>query len=200
MEVKRGMPSGLLWGFPIILFLAAVAALVINWAEASRSRIEVIGDVPAFQLIERGGESVTRTDLQGRLHVVSFIFTRCPGVCPRMMQNLLPLYELYDGSDKVRFLSISVDPDYDTLEALQAYAERYGIDDNRWLFTRAPIEKVKSLMEEGFMLDASDLPGGHPTHFILVDDKARIRGYFPHDQEGAIYLLKQNIRELGRDL
>jgi protein SCO1/2 len=200
MTISRGMPVGLLWGFPIILLLALVAALVINWAEASRSRIEVLGELPAFQLTERGGERIDRGDLKGRLHVVCFIFTNCPGVCPLMMTNLKPLYDLYEHSDKIRFLSISVDPESDSLAALQAYAEKYGITDNRWLLACAPIEAVKGLMEDGFMLDSDDLPGGHPTHFILVDDQARIRGYYPYDEPGAIYLMKQHIRELARDL
>ena len=132
--------------------------------------------------------------------MISFIFTNCPGVCPMMMQTEKPLYDLYHNSDKVQFLSISVDPESDSLAALRAFAEKYGITDNRWLFGRAPMADVKKLIRDGFMMDASSLPGGHPIHFVLVDDKARIRGYYPYDEDGAIYLLKQHIRELARQL
>jgi len=200
MTAKRGMPGGLLWGLPITLFLALVAALVINWAEASRMKIPVLGDVPSFQLTERSGKSIDRSDLDGKLHVIDFFFTSCPVVCPLMMSNLKPLYDLYANSDKIEFLSISVDPDNDSLAAMQAYAERVGITDDRWLLARAPIEEVSNLMEKGFMIDSADLPGGHPTHYILVDAQGRIRGYYPYDDEGAIYLLKQHIRELAREM
>ncbi len=199
-DSKRGMPGGLLWGFPIILLLAFVAALVINWAEASRTKIPKLGDVPAFELTERNGAKLHRSDLEGKLHVVNFFFTSCPVVCPMMMAELKPLYDMYSNSDKIEFLSISVDPDRDSLAVMQAYAQKHGITDERWKLARAPMEDIRNLMEKGFMLDSEDLPGGHPTHYILVDDHARIRGYYPYDDEGAIYLLKQHIRELAREM
>jgi protein SCO1/2 len=194
------MPGDLLWGLPIMLALAFIAALVIAWAEKSKSAIPDLGEVPAFQLTERSGQELTRADMMGRLFVVDFFFTNCPSVCPLMTRTLKPLYDLYKNSDKVRFLSISVDPASDSLTALQAFAKEYGITDNRWLFARAPIEDVRKLMREGFMLNADDLPAGHPTYYILVDDKAHIRGFYPFNEEGAIYVLKQHIRELAREM
>ncbi|MCX6832649.1 MAG: SCO family protein [candidate division Zixibacteria bacterium] len=110
------------------------------------------------------------------------------------------LYQLYKFSDKVHFLSISVDPDRDSLEVLRRYANDHGVTDDRWLFARGALVDVAYLMEKGFMLSAEDLPGGHPSQFILVDDKAQIRGYFTNEDPSGLNALKIQIRELARTM
>jgi protein SCO1/2 len=157
-----------------------------------------LGEVPRFSLTERNGKPVTKDDLTGHLTVVDFIFTTCRGICPTMTANMSELYQLYKSSDKVHFLSISVDPDRDSLEVLLRYANDHGVTDNRWLFARGALVDVAYLMEKGFMLSAEDLPGGHPSQFILVDNKAQIRGYYTNEDPSGLDALKTQIRELAR--
>ena len=125
------------WTIPVIARLGIVAAVIINWAETSRARVPVLGEVPRFSLTERRGKPVTLDDLKGHLTVVDFIFTNCPGICPMMSSNMSELYQLYKSSDKVHFLSISVDPDRDSLVVLQRYANDFGVTDNRCGCSRA---------------------------------------------------------------
>lgn len=191
-------PTMLIWGVSLVVILAMVAAFVVNSAEQSRSQLPILGKVPSFKLILSNGEELTREDLNGRLHVVNFMFTRCQGVCPTMSANIKKMYDLYRGSDKVRFLSITVDPDYDTLEVLRSYAEGFGVNDNRWIFARGPLVGVAVLLEHGFMLDASDLPSNHPSYLILVDDQGNIRGYYSYNDDDELTALRENIRNLAR--
>lgn len=191
-------PTMLIWGVSLVVILAVVAAFVVNSAEQSRSQLPILGNVPSFKLILSNGEELTREDLNGRLHIVNFMFTRCQGVCPTMSANIKKMYDLYRGSDKVRFLSITVDPDYDTLEVLRSYAEGFGVNDNRWIFGRGPLVDVAALLEHGFMLDASDLPSNHPSYLILVDDQGNIRGYYSYNDDDELTALRENIRNLAR--
>jgi protein SCO1/2 len=116
-----------------------------------------------------------------------------------MAENMGDLYELYKGSDLVQFVSISVDPDRDSLEALRQYAIDHNVTDNRWIFLRAPIEDVVQLCEKQFMLDADELPMGHTTRFILVDQQGRIRSYHEGLESESMTALKNNIRQLAHN-
>lgn len=200
MTTSNRIPKGIFWTVPIVALLAIAAAVIINWAETSRAELLVLGEVPRFSFTERSGKPVTQDDLKGHLTVVDFIFTTCRGICPVMARNMGELYELYKTSDKVRFLSISVDPDRDSLEVLQRYAIDHGVTDDRWLFARGALVDVAHLMEKGFMLSAEDLPGGHPSQFILVDEKGQIRGYYTNEEETGLPKIKMHIQELARAL
>jgi protein SCO1 len=198
MTTSNSVPKKLFWTVPVIALLAIAAAVIINWAETSRAQLPVLGEVPRFTLTESSGKPVTKDNLKGHLTVVDFIFTTCRGICPVMTGNMSELYQLYRSSDKVHFLSISVDPDRDSLAVLRRYANDFGVTDDRWLFARGALVDVAYLMEKGFMLSAEDLPGGHPSQFILVDDKAQIRGYYTNEDPSGLNALKTQIRELAR--
>lgn len=163
-----------------------------------RVDLPVIKELPELDLELATGGRLARADLEGRFHVVDFIFTNCPAVCPRMTASMAELYREYADTEEVRFLSISVDPENDTPEALRAYAERFGVDDDRWLFARGPLGEVQQLSEKGFLLAARDLPFGHSTRFVLVDLEARIRGYYDSDDAESLERLRRELTALLR--
>ncbi|MEP0828448.1 MAG: SCO family protein [bacterium] len=180
--------------------LAAVAMFVVDQARKSREQIPVLGQLPEFQFTEQSGAPFGLQDMKGKLNVVDFIFTHCKGPCPIMASKMSSLYKAFEGSNKVQLISISVDPERDSLPVLREYAERQGVTDNRWVFLRAPIEQVVDLSENGFMLAAEDLPGNHTTKFVLVDERGQIRGYFDGLSDASINILKGQISQLAREL
>jgi len=187
---------------PIVIMLAAVsllAILVTGRADASRRNIPVLYEVPAFTAIESHGEPFGTESLRGKISVVDFFFTSCRGPCPYMGATYAELYRLYAHSDKLQLVSFTVDPETDSLPVMRAYAERFGVTDNRWRFVRMPSDQISRFCEEGFKV-SGDLPGMHSTKFILVDAEARIRGYFDYDNPAAIELLKQQVQQLVREL
>jgi protein SCO1/2 len=184
-----------------MIVLGALAAVVVNQANLSRSRIPVLGTLGDFQLVEsRSGRLVGPADFRGKICVYDFIFTNCKGPCPVMAVNMGELYRIYKSSEKVQFISISVDPERDTLEALKEYAALQGVDDDRWVFLRGPIDTVAYICENEFMLSADDLPGGHTTKFILVDRQGLIRSYHDGLSEESMEALESNIRQLAREM
>ena len=182
----------------ILLALFLISVMVVSTAQRSVADLPVYSAVPEFSLTERSGEELIRDHLLGSYWIVDFIFTSCPDVCPMMSARMQELYEAFRGSDDVRFLSISVDPERDTLEVLRDYADSLGVDDERWLFARGPIEDVVALSEEGFLLAAANLPMGHSTRFALVDRDGGIRGYYDSRDEASLKTLKNELRGLLR--
>ena len=71
-------------------------------------------------------------DFEGDRHVLlTFIFTRCTGVCPGLTANLVQAQAdaAEKGySDEIALLAMSFDPVYDTKEVLRSYADEMGID------------------------------------------------------------------------
>jgi len=201
MSDQKSYPKMLLWTILAMVVLGTLATLVISQAQKSQSQITVWGSLPDFTFTAaHNDEPFGLEQMKGKITVVNFIFTRSRSVCPTLTPNFSELYKLYEGSDKIQLVSVTVDPEYDSLEVLNNYARTYGVDDNRWVFLWAPLEDVRQLCEEGFMLPADDLPGAHTTKFTLVDDSGDIRSYHEGmDQDGMI-LLKHNIRQLARDM
>lgn len=196
------MPRSIVWLISIavlFLLLAVGSWFVINKAGKARSQLPVLGEIPSFEFVERSGEKYGLDDLKGKVHVVDFIFTNCHGPCPVMALNMGDLYKAFGDMDKVGFLSITVDPERDTIVALQDYAEKVGVTDNRWQFIRGEMNQLVDLSEKGFMLPAEDLPGMHTTKFVLLDKNARIRGYYTGTDKASIDILRRDIATLLRN-
>jgi protein SCO1/2 len=198
MSQQAKFPAALLWVIVLACIMAVGGALVIDRANKSRSEIPVLWEVPDFEFVESSGRPFGLGDIKGKINVVDFIFTNCPNICPVMSAEMAKLYRLYSESPIVQFVSISVDPARDTLEALREYAASWGVDDDRWIFLTGHIEEVVRLSEEGFKLPAGDLPMGHSNRFVLVDPDGMIRSYHDSFDDAALDALKANIKELAR--
>ena len=87
-------------------------------------------------------------------------------------------------SKKMTFVSITVDPENDTMQALEKYRKKHIYNDSRWKFLRIEKDSLLTLTINGFMVGSSDNPANHSARFILLDDKSQIRAYFdPFDKE-----------------
>ena len=68
------------------------ADLTPRWAQSSGHRIA------DFALTTQTGAAITRRDLVGNVHVASFIYTRCAGICPAMVTQLSKVQAAVDSS------------------------------------------------------------------------------------------------------
>ncbi len=132
-------------GGALVLGAAVLAALVVGprlstsartpaSAGTTLEKLDVYGQVPEFSLIERSGRRVGPSDLQGKVWVANFIYTKCTETCPTQSLQIARLQRQFAEAPDVRFVSITVDPQNDTREVLDAYAGRYDADPERWLF------------------------------------------------------------------
>lgn len=161
----------------------------------------VLGQVPAFDLVDHTGAHVTRETLLGRPWVADFVFTRCTAICPRMTERMTALARSHRG-DAVRFVSVSVDPEHDTPEVLARYVSRFRPEPS-WHFLTGDLAAIRSLSIDGFKLayERSDDPAiaageavMHSNRFVLVDAEGAIRGYYDAFDPAELDRLE---RELG---
>ena len=179
--------------FLFIFMLGSFGFYVIDKATKSRiDNISIIGQVPSFSLTNFDGSVITDQQLNDKISIVSFIFTQCEGACPIMSENMSILQDRFSASDDVQFLSITTDPDYDTLDILEKFSSNYSNNDN-WFFLRGNLIEIIELSEKGFYLSAALLPAGHSTRFVLVDKELNIRKYYEGTIESNIFELQSDI-------
>jgi len=119
--------------------------------------------VPDVNLVDSSGQSTRLRDLlaSDKPLAVNFIFTTCTTICPVMTATMLQLEKNLESDEvKPNYISISIDPDYDTAQIMQEYAESYGAD---WTFlTGSPRDVISTLQA----FDA--YRGNKVNHFALT--------------------------------
>lgn len=115
---------------------------------SSTTRLRDGDAVPAFELVDQHDVALTAADLQGHQTVVTFIFTRCPlpEFCPLMVKRFRELQQAVAGdaalARRVRLLSVTLDPAYDTPEVLEAFGTSMKADFTRWRFVTGTEEQI----------------------------------------------------------
>jgi protein SCO1/2 len=165
-----------------------------------------LGLVPEFSLTSSTGPAVGRDDLLGEPWVVDFIFTSCAGICPMMSSRMATIQNSLPDRWAGKLVSITVDPETDTPEVLQEYAQRYGARSDLWLFLTGEREEIYRLSIDGFHLgvvessedelSAGSEPFVHSTRMILVDAAGRVRGYYDGTDAAETARLLQDLVEL----
>lgn len=84
--------------------------------------------VPDVRVTTANGADVSLRDLfaTDKSLLVNFIFTSCTTICPVMSAAFAQAHRTLPDPASVRLVSISIDPDVDTVPVLHAYAARFG--------------------------------------------------------------------------
>lgn len=185
----------------------AAVTFQVPQAEVENGGLKRYWKVPQFLLVDQDGQPFRDSDMVGKLWVVDFFYTTCPGPCPALTSRLSEVHQSLLGEDRVGFLSISSDPEKDRPDVLKRYAEKFGAD-VRWRFLTGDVAGVFSLANEGFKLSLTKTEGGaepvtHSTRLVLVDAEGFVRGFYEgvgeEGAEGAARLTK-GIEILLKDL
>lgn len=201
--MRASLRRGLLWGLLVAALLAVAAAALFQQLRRPEPP-PVLSELPGFSLTNRDGRTVTLRDLAGAPWVADFVFTRCPATCPMMTARMARLNRGLPADLPVRLVSFTVDPEHDTPEVLERYAQFFEAPD-RWLFLTGDRDEILALSEKGFKLGVTmELPPGtdapepivHSTRFVLVDGEGRIRGYYDAFDEESMERLERDLKAL----
>jgi protein SCO1/2 len=180
--------------------LLAVLGLVGALAACShRAALDVFGNVPSFQLVAQDGQPFHSQTLDGKIWVADFIYTTCPGPCPRMTSQMREVQDAVSKISDVRLVSFTVDPANDTPAVLTAYAKVHGASPAMWYFLTGPVPTLQKLDRDAFKLGNIDATLEHSTRFVLVDRQGRIRGYYDTSDSSSIPKLIADINGLEQE-
>jgi protein SCO1 len=164
-----------------------------------RTPLPVLGDVPPFQLTSQTGETFERRALDGHVWVADFIFTSCPGPCPRMSSQMHEIQSATADMPDVKLVSFTVDPAHDTPAVLAAYGKHFLAQPGRWYFLTGAQNRLDAIGRAGFKLNPVDGSLDHSTRFVLVDRAARIRSYYASSDDDFPGRLLRDLRQLERE-
>jgi protein SCO1 len=146
---------------------------------ASSASIAHAGDLaPDFSLTDQGGARVSSAALRGRFALVDFIYTRCTGPCPILTSLQVELQRRLapEQRERVHFVSITLDPAFDTPAVLAEYARARGADLATWSFLTGPPDEVADVVKRFGVgtLRAADGQIDHVVATFLLDPQGRI--------------------------
>ena len=176
--------------------------------------------VPGFVLKDQNGKTVSFNSFKDKIFVVSFFYTHCPTICAQVNRNLQGLADEYAKNKMVYFLSITVDPQRDTVGALNIYANQFNsvikwadakgdtsaqdkpfkkkftISDH-WLFLTGDTSIIYPLARNGFLVNALQASNDsfiYDDKVILVDSHKHIRGYYSGTSDDDMSRLESEIK------
>jgi protein SCO1 len=155
-----------------------------------------------FALIDQKEGKFTEQDIEGKICVVDFFFTSCPGICPKLAVSMAGLQAEFLQDDQVLLLSHSVMPDRDTPAVLQKYATDKQVDFNKWKLLTGDRDEIYELgrkyyfVEEDEGLKRDNDVFLHTENFVLIDQNRRIRGIYNGLDPNSMQALTADIKVL----
>ncbi len=145
-ESRRGLSPTILLGLVVLLAIAGgIAVLTSGGGKAQTSACGAAGSAPRFKfcgsltsppqpapplsLRNYKGERINIDQYRGNAVFVTFLYTKCPDVCPIIASNLGVALNLIPPSKaaKAQTIAVSVDPRGDTPAAVAAFLRRHGV-------------------------------------------------------------------------
>jgi len=160
--------------------------------------------LPYYKFIDQNGKSVSSNDLKGHIYVSDFFFTRCPGVCLVLSNEMQKLQDIYKGNNDVKLLSFTVDPAEDSVPVLKDYAGRYTTHADQWHFLTGNPDSIYKAEVEGFKLPVLQNINGaeqynHSYMLILVDANGQVRKLYDGTNPTTLSAITNDISLLEKE-
>lgn len=138
-----------------------------------------------FTLTAHTGKRVHLSDFRGKVVLIYFGYTFCPGICPTTLAEINQALNTLGPkkAEKVSMIMISVDPERDTPDRMAAYVSHFNPsfigatgtpDETKAVASRYGIyyKKQEDTAANGYLVD-------HTSAVIVVDQKGYVRVLFP---------------------
>jgi len=167
-----------------------------------------LSQVHDFTLKNQLGRSVSLADLRGEVWVANIIFTRCPGPCAKMSKKMSELQAALPVN-RVKLISLTADPEFDTPAVLLKYGERYHTNPSRWWFLTGDKAQIRSLAVESLKFVVVEKNAGerdadndlfiHGTRIAVVDRRGQVRAWMDGDEPKANAEVLAAVEKLLRE-
>ena len=155
--------------------------------------------IPDFALYDQEGRVVTSGRFRGKMIMMNFIFSRCPvaTMCPASTSKMIAAQKLAAEAETkaIEFVSITLDPAYDTPGVLKDYAAVRGIDTANFSFLTGPEAAVKDLLTQfGVIAEFKGDLLQHTLTTLLIGTDGKI----VHRADGSAWEPKEFVARMKR--
>ncbi len=175
------------------------------WLKPGSKEEKEFHKIPDFKLINQLGDTVTQKTFEGKIYVTDFFFATCPGICPKMTENMLYVQDAFKNDSEVLILSHSVTPSIDNVDVLKNYAVNNGIIDNKWHLVTGDKQEIYNLGRNHYFVE-NDLGEEksiddflHTENFLLIDKNKHIRGIYNGLRKSSVRQLITDIEALKKE-
>ncbi len=184
----------------LVFFLAACSSSTEN----TEKGFPIKGKFPDVKLVNYDGSDFRFSDLRGNVVVVSYIYTHCPDICHIISKRIDVFKKKLDPDllEKVRFVSISIDPARDTPDALKRHGGMMKLDTTNWYFVTGIRDRVYDTIKVAGIDPLVEIRKGpddytlnHRNRISLLDTEGNIRKHY----KGTTFdyaELEEDIRKL----
>jgi protein SCO1/2 len=184
-------------------FYLIMAALIPGY---TKTRFPPISYVKPFSFTNQDGQKVDESILQDRVAAVNFFFTTCRGVCPKMNNNLRPVYDEFRNEKDFILLSFTCDPERDSAATLKKYADSMAVDTNKWVFLTGRKDSLYRAARQSFKLDdpnnnVTDIKDDflHTQFIALVNRKGAVVKIYDGLKPSEMAEMKNRVRKLLKE-
>lgn len=193
--------------FMLLTALGVCYAVFSSWTK--KASLPVVGPpqhvAANFSFTNENGNTFTNQDVAGKVTVVEYFFTSCPGICRVMNTQLQRVYKVYQNEPQFAILSHTVDPETDEPSVLRAYAERIHAYGKNWHFLTGDKEALYTMARQSYLLSVEDPPTAieddfiHTEYVSLLDRDRRIRGFYNATDSTSVQKLINDIAILIKE-
>ena len=144
---KRLLASGLAVWLVLLVLMACSSP-------AQTATPELSIPVPTWELDSHTGGTLSSENLRGKSYVVNFTWTNCRDTCPTLSLQMALLRDRLEEEgllgEKVMLVSMSFDPERDTIKRLNEYAGLFGAREGEWHFLTGSDEELDKIITRGF--------------------------------------------------
>lgn len=170
-----------------------------------KNRLPVFKTMPDFALEKLDGSPFKFSETDGKVRLVAFIFTNCLDVCPPTTLNMSKIQKELKaqglfGKD-VQLMTVTFDPERDTPEVMQKYANSFGADQTGWHFLRGEEAKVTEVAKN-FGIGVLKQPDGtfiHTMKIFLVDKEKKMRAIYGMAAEMDMDKIVDDMKRLAAE-
>jgi protein SCO1/2 len=140
------------WVVLAVTYTSAFAHFPIPPKKGEIGRRVVDKPVRNFTLTDQSGKKFDLAASRGQILAITFVYTRCPDVCPLFTAKFASIQRALEQKAKEEkketpylLLTITTDPDYDTPKQLKSYADLFKPNYSNWHFltgTKDLLDKV----------------------------------------------------------
>lgn len=144
---KRLISAGLAVGFLLLVLIACSSP-----EPTATPGLSI--PAPAWKLETHSGGTLSSESLIGKAYVVNFNWTNCRDTCPTLSLQMALLRDRLEEEgflgERVVLVSMSFDPERDTVERLNEYAGLFGAREGEWDFLTGSEEELDRIITRGF--------------------------------------------------
>ncbi|WP_175511516.1 SCO family protein [Alicyclobacillus macrosporangiidus] len=172
----------------VAVLVFAIAGAIGYMVRAGGGALPVTGQASDFTATNLDGKPVRFSSLDGKIRLVTFFYTHCPGPCPltayrlEQVQNDLKQQGLF--GTQVAIVSVTLDPEHDTLQVIKDWSSHYQPDYGGWYFLRPDPQQLPAILKAWGIYKQQVPNSVYISHTLvteLIDQNGNIRATYLGD-------------------